>query len=175
MHTRLLTSKIAGALAGLGLILGLAAPAWADHEDSEETTIIFAPGLLTSTTTTTGLVVASSPVITTSSTTSSTSDALDGDGCCHRCHAMSTYIDQNGATMEQDIAMGGGQSVADLAAIIALPDDARAAFGKALRRNKGAFTAILRAEGMTSQERGVAFTRALRAAFEADKQLAALL
>jgi hypothetical protein len=173
MRTRLLTSKIAGVLTALGLVMGLASPAWADHEDSEQTTIIFAPGLLLTTTTTTGVVAASSPMITTSSTTSSTSDALDVNGC--RCRALSAYIDQNGAAMEQDIAMGGGQSVADLAALLALPDDARAAFGKALRRNKGAFTAILRAEGMTSQERGVAFARALRAAFEADKQLAALL
>lgn len=152
-----------GALLTTGLVLAAASPAWADHEgdgDSETTTVIIFPGLLTSLTTT-GLVVASSPVITTSSTTSSTSDAIDG---CGDGPALAAYIEQNSTNMEQDIALGGGQTVADLAAMIQLPTESHRELGKALRRDKDAFTAVLRADGLSAQERARAFAAQLKIA-----------
>jgi hypothetical protein len=151
-----------GALLTAGLVLAAASPAWADHErdgDSETTVIIF-PGLLTSVTTT-GLVIASSPVITTSSTTSSTSDAIDG---CGDGPALAAYIEQNSVNMEQDIALGGGQTVADLAAMIQLPAESHRELGKALRRDKDAFTAVLRADGLSAQDRARAFAAQLKIA-----------
>jgi hypothetical protein len=151
-----------GALLTTGLVLAAASPAWADHEsdgDSETTVIIF-PGLVTSLTTT-GLVVASSPVITTSSTTSSTSDAIDG---CGDGPALAAYIEQNSVNMEQDIALGGGQTVTDLAAMIQLPAESHRELGKALRRDKDAFTAVLRADGLSAQERARAFAAQLKVA-----------
>jgi hypothetical protein len=155
---------MSGAVIAAGMLLGMTAPAFADHnhDGGSKTTIVFFPGVLL-TTSTVGMVVASSPMITTSSTTSSTSDAISscGDG-----PALAMYIEQNSDAMEQDIAMGGGQTVADLAAMIQLPEDQHATLGKALRHNKRGFTEVLRAQGLSSQERARAFAAQLKLALD---------
>ena len=164
MLAKMLRKRMMGGAVVAGMLLGMTAPAFADHngDGGRKTTIVFFPGVLL-TTSTTGMVVASSTMITTSSTTSSTSDAISS---CGAGPALAMYIEQKSDAMEQDIAMGGGQTVADLAAMIQLPEDQHATLGKALRNNKRGFTEVLRAPGLSSQDRARAFAAQLKLALD---------
>ena len=78
-----------------------------------------------------------------SSTTSSTSDALFG------CDQAQVYMDANAVALSQEITMGGGQTVTDLAGMAGIEPEDRAAFAKVLRAQHAALVPRTRSRART--------------------------
>lgn len=156
---KLRRAMTSGALA-LATMMVFVSPAMAE---GNETIIIFTPGLFT--TTTSGVVLTAVDGV--SSTTSSTSDALFG------CDQAQVYMDANAVALSQEITMGGGQTVTDLAGMAGIEPEDRAAFAKVLRAQHAALVPLL--EDEVTREDAEAFTRIITDAMREDEQLAKYL
>lgn len=154
-----------GTLLAAGLVLGAVmtlGASTAHADDRDDTIIIFTPGLMT--TTTTGVVITVTDTI--SSTTSSTSEALFGD-----CEHAALYLEHNATALEQEIALGGGESVGDLAKMAGIAPKDEAAFAKLLRSQRRALTPLLTAETIDG-EVAAQFSAIVADAMRQDEQLA---
>ncbi|MEC9440958.1 MAG: DUF3015 family protein [Myxococcota bacterium] len=148
-----------GALAALTM-MAFVSPAMAE---GNETIIIFTPGLFT--TTTTGVVLTAVDGV--SSTTSSTTDAI------FDCDQAQVYMDANAVALSQEITMGGGQTVTDLAGMAGIEPGDRAAFAKMLRTQHASLVPLL--EDEVSREDAEAFTRIISEAMKQDESLSKYL
>lgn len=131
-----------GALAGLALASAalLAAPstALAEHNDDEVVVITTTP-VLTTTTVAMGVAFTMADSV---STTSSSSSSSSSSGV-FPCAQTTDYIRHNGPALEQGIAMGGGEAVADLATMGGIAPEDQAAFGKLLRAERERLAPLL--------------------------------
>ncbi len=142
--------------------------ALADHE-SETTVTVYPLGpLLTTTTTTIGVIVAASIVTSPFTTTSSTSRSLFGSHDQTR-----DYLNENAVALQQDISMGGGAHIDDLATMAQLTPPQRAALGRLMRRHREPLQQLL-ASGRVDDEGAALFTTTLEAAMREDALLAPL-
>jgi hypothetical protein len=134
---------------------------------SSQTTVIFAPGLFTTTTTSTAALSISLVWATPMATSSSSSSSSNTFVLCEDDPRLVDYVAHHSVQLEQDIALGGGQAIDDLAAMIQLPAEHKASFGKALRQHKQGLTQALRQDG-SDEQRAASFASQLNALFAAD-------
>ncbi|MGM0556555.1 MAG: DUF3015 family protein [Myxococcota bacterium] len=85
--------------------------------------------------------------------------------------AMKLYIQNNGIAMQQDLTMGGGETVDDLAEAFGVSESKHEAFGRALRERREALVDLADARSV-DEERAGRFIEEVNAAILADEQLA---
>jgi hypothetical protein len=85
--------------------------------------------------------------------------------------AMKVYIENNGLAMQQDITMGAGGTVDDLAEAFGVPESEHTAFGRALRARQADLVDLTDAREI-NEERAGEFIEQVNAAILSNDELA---
>lgn len=128
-------SRIARALLAATVLLALGASPALAQDTTDDTTSdggLFGASSSTSTTTALGVSVTVGPFITTT---------LVAGGAA-KTSALEQYIRHNSAALAQDIQVGGGQTVNDLANLFHIAPSQRHAFGAMLRAQRHAIVPL---------------------------------
>ena len=131
-------------LAITGLTICLSATAWA-----QDTTTSSDGGLggstSTSTTTTSGVLITVGPILTTTLVASSGGKSAQ----------MEQYMRHNATALQQDLNMGGGQTVKDLAQIFMVEPAQEQAFGHILRQHRASLVDLTQVDTLTQDRAGL--------------------
>lgn len=120
--------------------------------------------LLTSTSTTS--VMGMSVVSPITSTTSSMTETLFGSA-----DHTDRYLEHNAVALAQDITMGGGQTIEDLAQLCGLEAEKHQAFAALVRRHRKELVQIM--NGDPGSDRALAFSQLIEDAMSMDPALSA--
>lgn len=85
--------------------------------------------------------------------------------------AMKVYIENNSVALQQDITMGGGDTIDDLAESFGVPASEHAAFGRAMRSRRDVLMDLVDARTV-DEERAGEFIEEVYAAMATDERLA---
>lgn len=140
------------------LTLCLASSAWA-QDNNDDAVIAGYNSSSTSTTTSTGIAITVGPILTTTMVAGS-----DGSNA-----KMEQYMRQNATALQQDINMGGGQAVADLAQMFQVDAAQHQAFGKMLRQHRGELLGLTNTDAL-NHERAGQFISAIIGAMKQDNR-----
>lgn len=113
----------------------------------------------TSTTTTTGIVLSVGPFIT----TTTVAGAAGGSA------SMEKYLRHNAVALQQDVRLGAGDTVTDLAQLFAVEPQHKAAFGKMLKANKTSLMPLMHTKTLTQKKAGQ-FIQTILGAMKQDKR-----
>lgn len=158
-----LSLKIISALALISLLPSVA---MADHEPEGGSTVMVistAPST-TSSTSAIVLITATNPFFS-SSTSSTTADTLFGS-----TQNTEQYMRANAVAMQEDIAVGGGRTIEDLASMCGLKPEDMSAFAKLLREQREPLIAMLEPSGLDAT-RAIKFAAHIEDAMRQDQRL----
>lgn len=82
---------------------------------------------------------------------------------------MKSYLRNNATALQQDIHMGAGNTITDLAQMFSVESKHKAAFGKLLRTNKSTLLSVLKSHNLTHKEAHT-FTLTIIKAMKKDKR-----
>ena len=153
-HHRGLTTRVTALIAFLAC-LGTAAPAWADYHEDEA-----ALGWMwTSSTTLGGIVTTAGGIVLTVYVATSNN------------RAMKSYIRHNAVALQQDLTLGAGPTVDDLAQAFGVPEAEVADFGQALRSKRSTLVPLI-GDGDVDDARTARFVDLVESATSGEQRLA---
>lgn len=113
----------------------------------------------TSTTTTTAVAITVGPIVTTT--------MVAGGG--KSSAKMEAYLRNNATALQQDVRLGAGQTVADLAQIFQVSDQNQAAFGKIIRAHRAELASLAQVSKLNTT-RTNAFVKTIFTAMQKDQR-----
>lgn len=129
-------------LAIAGLTVCLSAPAFAQDDNTNSGDGVASSS--TSTTTTVGVLITVGPILTTTLVASSGSSAQ-----------MEQYMRHNATALQQDLNVGGGQTVKDLAQIFMVEPAQEQAFGQMLRQHRASLVDLTKVDTLNQDRAGL--------------------
>lgn len=133
-------------LAITGLTICLSATAWAqDGETTTTTDGSFGGSTSTSTTTTSGVLITVGPILTTTLVASSGGSSAQ----------MEQYMRHNATALQQDLNVGGGQTIKDLAQIFMVEPAQEQAFGHILRQHRASLVDLTQVDTLNQDRAGL--------------------
>lgn len=153
-------------IATFTLLSLLPSAAMAEHEPQGESTVMVITTAPSSTSSTSAvvLITATNPFFS-SSTSSTTADTLFGS-----TQNTEQYMRANAVAMQEDIAVGGGRTIEDLASMCGLKPEDMSAFAKLLREQREPLIAMLEPSGLDAT-RAVQFAAHIEDAMRQDQRL----